>query len=114
MNLQSFKWIDLSTNDPNTGYNIFINILTKVINEICPEKNVTVSPKKIIREPWATKGLMKSSAKMNKLYKNSLHKSIDHPNVHKYKSYHNYYNKLKRVMKQNYYQNLLQGYRYNI
>ena len=84
-----------------------ISISTSVC---CPSKTITYSNKKIIREPWMSKGLMKSSYKLDKLHV----KSLKCPSINdKYKEYRNIYNKLKRKAKFNYYNNIIESNKNN-
>jgi len=72
--LERYDWTILTGLDANSAYNKFLSILTNAIDKIAPERNIKLSPKHIIREPWVTKGVLKSSATLDKLYKKSLNK----------------------------------------
>ena len=61
--------------DANDAYNIFSDKLHDIINTISPEKTIRIPAKKVIREPWVTKGIMKSSHTLNKLYRKTVTKS---------------------------------------
>ena len=76
--------------------------------------NILIPPERIIREPWVTTGMMKSSRTLDKLYKLSLKKPPTHPSVIEFKSYRNRLNRLKATMKQEYYHNLFSKYKKDI
>ena len=111
--LERYDWTDLNTLDANDGYDIFSGKLHSIINKISPEKTITIPSKKVIREPWVTKGIMKSSHSLDKLYRKSLTKSKDHPVNAAFRTYRNKFNKLKKIAKQNYYHDLFNKYKTN-
>ena len=57
--------------------------------------------------------LLTSSRTQNKLYKKKLGKDKSHVHLIKFTQYRNIYNRLKRMTKHNYYDELLQMYQYN-
>ena len=57
---------------------------------------------------------MKSSNNLDKLYKKCINKSNEHPSRNKFKKHRNLFNTLKRIMKQNYYRDLFDKYKYDI
>ena len=88
------------------------SLITSKINE-CIGKNshvkvVQISSKKVIREPWLSKGLLKSSNKLDKLHTKSLCGSSE--TKEKYKKYRNLLNSLKRKAKQAYYNNIAEEF----
>ena len=105
-NLYNIEWennmLGLNTEE---SFNYLVSNIKASISECCLTKTVSYSNKKIIREPWMTKGLMKSSNKLDKLYI----KNLKYPLLKdKYKSYRSLYNKLKRKAKFNYYNNIIE------
>jgi hypothetical protein len=100
---------------PNTNdaYDIFADKLHDIINTISPEKTIIIPAKKVIREPWVTKGIMKSSHTLDKLYRKTLTKSNDHLVNTTFRIYRNKFNKLKKIAKQNYYHDLFNKYKTN-
>ena len=68
----------------------------------------------MIREPWMTVGLLKSSSTLDKLFRRSSGRPTGHPTQIKHKQYINMFNHLKRNMKQNYYRDLLNKYKTDI
>ena len=80
------------------------NVLLTKLDEHCPEKTVTLSAKKILREPWLTKGLNKSYNKQRQLYKMFLTDRSE-TNERKYKVYRNTLQRIVRKEKQSFYNN---------
>jgi hypothetical protein len=112
--LKSVNWDFLQLSDTETSYNGFLEKLTNVIDKHAPVKTKTIPACKIIRDPWYSKGLLKSTKHLHRLYR----KTIDKPNndeiKHKYTEYRNLLNKLKRAAKNDYYKALFDRYRHNI
>ena len=105
-------WSDLyNLKDVNEAYAYLLNTLKSVIDNIAPEKQIIITKSRLLREPWVTTGLLKSSSTLDKLYKRSMNKHKDHPFYVKFKKYRNTYNCLKRTMKQKYYHDLLTKYK---
>ena len=100
--------INLDTTDAFTEFSAYLN---DVIHQFIPEKSVNIQPKHIIREKWMTKGLMKSSRTMNKLYRKcSGKKKTDQCSI-KYAEYRNCYNKLKKNAKTAHYSQLFSQFK---
>jgi exonuclease III len=111
-NVDSFNLASLTISSAEEGYKLFSNHLQEVINTEAPFKTITLSPKSIKQEPWITKGIIKSSNMLNKLYRKKLSKPINNNAVNKYTQYRNMFNKIKRIAKKTYYNeqiNLYQG-----
>ena len=66
--LWGLNWNDVSTMDANDGYNFIVKKIQDVMDTIAPKKLLTIDPSKIIREPWMTPGLIKSSKTCDKLF----------------------------------------------
>ena len=98
----------------NEAYNEFNSKLQSIINNHAPFKTINSRSKKFKHNPWMTKGLLKSSHKLDKLYKLKLKHPKTHPQHIKYIQYRNAYNKLKRQAKQIYYDRLLTSYENDI
>ena len=79
-----------------------IKKLLDMINDICPEREMKIPAKRILREPWVTKGLQMCSNKQKSLYKSFLKDCSDH-NEPKYKNYRNLLKKIRRACKMKYY-----------
>jgi len=71
------------------------------------EKLVTIHPKKIVRNLWITKGILKSSKTLRKLYKLQLDKPNNDNILNKYLKYPNTFNKLKQKSKTEYFREIL-------
>ena len=77
----------------------FQEILTDTLDKYAPMKDVKISQTKIIRNPWITTGLLKSSQTLDRLYKLKLNKPKTDIKYVNYIKYKNYYDKLKRIAK---------------
>lgn len=104
--IENINWRTLEDMNTNEAYDHFSEKIKDVINHYAPEKTIKISAKSIIRDPWMTKGLITSSKKLNKLYKKSIGHNKQHPHYMKYIKFRNSYNTLKRLTKQNYYNEL--------
>ena len=93
--LSKVDWTELEDKDLNEAYDLFTTKILNIINDISPVKTITIPAKRIIRDPWVTKGVIKSATTLDKLYRNSLRKPKDHPKFIEYKKYRNLYNRLK-------------------
>ena len=113
--LENTDWNAILNNEQlDACYEAFLLRFNSIIDTHAPIKNVTIPYKAIIREPWMTSGLIKSSKKRDKLYKKSLGKPKDSIAFMKYKEYRNTYNSIKRLAKKNYYTELFKQYGDNI
>jgi len=112
--IQNKDWNYLEHFDLNRAYSNFSEELNKIINEHAPEKLITIPFNRVIRDPWMSKGLIKSAKTLNKLHKAKLNKDKIHPNFVKYIKYRNMYNNLKRTSKHKYYDDLLHDYKHNV
>ena len=94
--LQQHDWLtELQSKTASKQFEIFLDKLLDSLNRHCPEWQITVSGKSIIREPWLTKGLIKCLRKQKLLYKTHLINKNDESD-HKYK---NYRNTLQRILR---------------
>jgi hypothetical protein len=91
-----------------------VHAVTNIIDNVAPMKTINLPTKRIIREPWMTKGILKSSNNLDKLYKRSIKKHRDHPFHKEFRTYRNNFNKLKKLAKQQYYHNLFNKYHKDI
>ena len=101
---ENTDWSYLLDLDVSGAYANFTEKLNNFITEFAPEKTVVIPPKYIIREDWMTKGLIKSSKTLNKLYKKCIKKPKTHPAYDKYNDFRNQYDKFKKIAKHNYYE----------
>ena len=101
-----------ATNNVNQCYDIFNEQLNSVINKYVEEKTVKISYKKIIKEPWLTKGIIESNKKQLCLYNQWLlnKKATDHD---RYKQYRDTLRKIKRHHKIDFYNRQCERYKQN-
>ena len=111
--LSEYNWDVLNVLDANDGYNLILNEITTKLNQECPEKNIIIPSNKIIREPWMTKGLIKSSQEKDKLFRKSAGLDKTNPKYLRYLTFRNKYNSLKRTVKQKYYCDKIEYFRRN-
>lgn len=86
------------------AYNEFIKLYKVAFDSAFPLKQIKPNRKYIKHEPWMTEGLLKSMRTKCKLFGKKL-KQPTLLNISNYKIYLNLYNKLKRIMKVNFYKN---------
>ena len=96
------------------AYHDFISKLQSFIDKYAPIRKITIPQKLIIRDPWMTKGLIKSSSTCTKLYQTCVTKAKTNPDYEKYITYRNQYNILRKSTKQNYYAKLLKDHENDI
>ena len=95
-------------------YNYFIDILSQVIDKYAPEKEVTIHQNHIIREPWMSSGLLKSSQTKDKLHRKYILNDNSEVTHAKFIKYSNQFHKIKRIAKETYYRTLLEWYKHDI
>ena len=107
------KLIDWNSNlsccDVNESYAIITSSINECVKKHSQEKVVNISTKKVIHEPWMTKGLLKSSNKLDRLHMKSLRGNSEAKE--KYKNYRNIFNYLKRSAKQSYYNGIINDFK---
>ena len=87
-------WQNLLRNaNANQGFNIFHNILCSTIDKHAPEVVKRINPKKIIRNPWITSGIMRSLTKQRQMFKAHLKGDVSTFN------YRNYRNNLQKIIR---------------
>ena len=106
--------VQLPTTDRSVdeNFNLLHDQLLDCINEVCPEKIITIPAKRVIREPWISKGLIKCSSKQLLLYRAFLHDKYTLTET-KYLNYRNTLKKVKRRCKIDYYHNKCSEFRQN-
>ena len=109
--LDNTDWTHLYDTDIDQAYMSFSEKLKESIDRFAPEKSVTIPNKFIIRDPWVTKVILKSSRNLDKLFRIKLKQPSNHDTNTKYIQYRNMFNKIKRISKQTYYADLLQTYK---
>ena len=84
------------TENVNTSFNAFHDIVCTTINKHSPLKSRTIKAKKLWKEPWITSGLQKCIRKQKLLYQNSISCDASSNAIKKYKDYRNTLGKVKR------------------
>ena len=93
-------------NDPNEAYTKFMKLYQEAFDKAFPLTDMTPKNKQIKKEPWITKGIIKSSKTKSKLLLKKTKKNNDE-NIRIYKLYNNILTKTKKAMKRTYFQNAL-------
>ena len=94
----------------NESFQLFHNKLLETLDQYVENKTVKLSYKKVIKEPWLTKGIIQANRKQLLLYKNWL-KDKDNIKYERYKQYQKVLRKIKRNCKMNYYQDQCEKYK---
>ena len=111
--LSQKDWDFLESVNVNDGYTQFIDIINNSLDERAPEITKTIKPSHILKVPWMTSGLLKSSITCDKLYKKSIGYNKAHPRHVKYTEFRNSFNRTKRLAKVTYYKEKLDEFRKN-
>ena len=111
--LRFVDWNSVLELNANDGYTFLVNKIVSIMNTIAPEREINTKPSKAILEPWMTAGLFESSKRCDKMFKKVNGMSQDEPRYIEYKTYRNFYNKLKRRAKQNFYIKKFTDYKNN-
>jgi hypothetical protein len=109
--LRDKDWDYLNNLDTEEAFNSFTSILNELIDEKTPIKYVTIPAKWVIKDPWITPGILKSSSTLDKLYAKCVKKSRTGPAYLRYIEYRNNFNRIKRKMKYNYFNEKLEKYK---
>ena len=110
LNLASWHEV-LNSENANTAFSIFSNIINQIFDETCPVTEVKLKPKELLN-PWMTTSLKKSSKRKQKLYDKFL-KTRSKQDELNYKTYKNLFQKLLKKVKTNYYSSQLKKYKSN-
>ena len=81
---------------------MFHDSVMNTINKICPEHMEKIPAKRVIGQPWPSKGLLKCSKKQLSLYKLALSSKLK-IDQERYKQYWNVLKKAKRASHESYY-----------
>ena len=92
---------ELEGKNVDESFKLFHTILMETIDKYAPEVEKRISAKKLIRDPWITKGLIISMNKQRKLYQNMLVEKSDQ-SKQKYTTYRNKLKGLLRASKRKY------------
>ncbi len=105
--LNQVDWEFLNNDNIDNAYCAFIDKLKECIDLNAPEEITSIPYNKIIREPWVTKGILKSSSVLSKLYRKKKRHEPGHEATIHYNRYRNVFNITKRKARELYYSNLL-------
>ena len=113
--LDNNRWEDIFVDDNVSNcYNAFINHLNKLLDTHAPIKRTVIPKSSIIGVSWMTPELLKLSRKRDILYRKSIGKSKYSVEYVRFQEFRNEYNKLKRIRKDSFYQQLLRKYNRDI
>ena len=101
-NLNQNSWSFLEKKNSEDSFNIFHETLVSIYDHCAPVKMLKVSRKKVIRDPWITKGIRLSSIALSKMYRKSI-KTKKIPPVGDYQAKRCLLNRLKRIAKQSFF-----------
>lgn len=105
--LSASNWELVTNNDsPEHSYNVFIEIFSRAYNKVFPKKECILKPK-TLKSPWMTESLLKSSKRKQKLYEKFLKKKT-YANEKKYKAYTKLFERIKKQLKRNYYDEIME------
>ena len=94
--LASINWDkELVSDTVEEDFNKFHNKLCAIIDTYAPEKKRKISAKKVVQDPWITRGILTSLSKQKKLYSQMLENKTETV-TNKYKAYRN---KLKSIIR---------------
>ena len=111
--LYMVNWQFLEDLEVNDAYTQMMGKINSILDACAPEKIYKIPASHVIRDPWMTTGILKSSRTLNGLYKQQLGKDKAHKHTIKYLKYRSIYRKLKRLTKQTYYNTVFKEYRFN-
>ncbi len=112
--LRNYDWNNFESLSVDQCFETTQTVIKKTLEQYAPEKEITISYKHVIKEPWMTKGLFQSSRKKNQYYRQSLHKPPKHVARLRYIHYRNVYTRLKKNAKKEYYHHKLNIYKNDI
>lgn len=102
--LKEVDWSYLnSIDDLNRAYELFQENLITIIDSVSPEIKIKIKKKYLKKQKWMTQGLLKSSFRLNRLYKKCIGKTKLSKEYKNYIKFRNKYNTLKRKAKKDYY-----------
>ena len=111
--LQEMTWDDvISSKQTDSAYKAFLNKFTSLYDKIFEKFAVTVKSK-TLKNPWITKGILKSSKTKQRLYDKFL-KSKTYEHEISYKNYRKLFESIKQRAKSQYYSKMILHYKDNI
>ena len=112
--IEQTNWNYLDDININDACDELTEKIKDTLDLYAPLKTIKIPHTNIIRDPWMTKGLIKSSNTCSKLYRKSIKQSKTDGTYKTYIKYRNLYNQIKRVAKQTYYAQQLAKYQHDI
>ena len=112
--LENTEWTYLTNLQTNEAWESFQSKITEAIELFAPIKTVKIPAKHIIKQPWMTSGILKSSHTLDKLYRKSIGRHKQNQKHVDYIKYRNTYNRIKRITKRTYYFDLFKKYKNDI
>jgi hypothetical protein len=112
--LANIDWSCLNSYNAEDSYNTLIRNINDTVEHFTPKTLIKIPSKHVMREPWITPGILRSSKHLDKLYKKQLGKHKSTREHVKYIIYRNSFTKIKRKQKEIYYANLFEQYKSDI
>ena len=109
--LSNVDWSCLNNTSMNESYEFFSDKISQVQEKHAPLKIVKIPPKYVIRDPWMTQALIKSSQTCHNMYSKVKDSDRKSPEFVAFKQYRNQYNVLKRQMKNQYYASKIEEFK---
>ena len=107
--LQEYNWKEiLGPLNADDGFNMVHSKLITTIDKIAPKTEIRLSKSKTPRDPWITKGLLRSVQKQKELYSEQL---SDPTITNQYKAYRNLLQKILRKAKITYFRDKCNEYK---
>ena len=100
--LSGITWSNVITENVNSSFDEFHDIVCGVIEKHSPVRSKTVSVK-FWKAVFDTSGIQKRISKLKLLYKNTIIKGANQAEIVKYSEYRNLLNKMKHLAKKDYY-----------
>ena len=112
--LQEMTWDDvISSKQTGSAYEAFLNKFTLTLYDKIFEKFTVTVKSETLKNPWITKGILKSSKTKQRLYDKFL-KSKTYEHEISYKNYRKLFESIKQRAKSQYYSKMILHYKDNI
>ena len=111
--IQEMTWNDVvSSKQTDSAYEAFLNKFTSLYGKVF-EKFVVTVKSKTLKNPWITKGFLKSSKTKQRLIDIFL-KSKSYEHAMSYKNWSKFFESIKKTAKSKYYSKMILHYKDNI
>ena len=107
------NWSMIQNLPVNEAYKYFNDTIENSLNEHAPIRKIKLSEKRILREKWMTKSLLKCSKKCSELFKKQIGKKKDSVDRLRYLRYRNTFNVVNINTKRSNYSNLVTEHQNN-